>query len=95
MFDRLNTTRAFDAQPTWEKLTAEQRSDALDLIDTEILARREEWGHLRSREEGKTLAEGVGEVARAGRVFKCYGSREQGSNAREFYTGVKTAYTLA
>ena len=63
---------AFDAQPAWAKFTAEQRSDALDRIGTEILARREELGYLLSREEGKTLAEGVGEVVRAGRVFKFF-----------------------
>jgi aldehyde dehydrogenase (NAD+) len=33
----------------------------------EILARKEELGRLLSREEGKTLPEGIGEVARAGR----------------------------
>ena len=30
-----------------------------------------------------------------GRKASSYGTREQGSYAREFYTGVKTAYTLA
>ena len=30
-----------------------------------------------------------------GRKGSSYGSREQGSYAREFYTSVKTAYTLA
>lgn len=63
---------AFDAQKNWAKFTAEQRSDALDRIGTEILARREELGALLSREEGKTLPEGIGEVVRAGRVFKFF-----------------------
>ena len=30
-----------------------------------------------------------------GRKGSSYGSREQGGYAREFYTSVKTAYTLA
>ena len=51
---------AFDAQAAWAKFTAEQRSDALDRIGSEVLARREELGRLLAREEGKTLAEGVG-----------------------------------
>jgi aldehyde dehydrogenase (NAD+) len=63
---------AFEAQKTWARFTAEQRSDALDRIGAELLARRDELGTLLSREEGKTLAEGVGEVVRAGRVFKFF-----------------------
>jgi aldehyde dehydrogenase (NAD+) len=35
----------------------------------EILARKEELGRLLSREEGKTLAEGIGETARAAQIF--------------------------
>ena len=61
---------AFEAAPNWARSTAEVRSDALDHIGTEILARREELGRLLAREEGKTLPEGIGEVVRAGRVFK-------------------------
>ena len=63
---------AFEAAPNWARSTAEVRSDALDHIGTEILARREELGRLLAREEGKTLPEGIGEVVRAGRVFKFF-----------------------
>nr|WP_315396988.1 aldehyde dehydrogenase family protein [uncultured Duganella sp.] len=63
---------AFEAHKAYRKLTAEDRADAMDRIGTEILARREELGRLLSREEGKTLAEGIGEVVRAGRVFKFF-----------------------
>lgn len=63
---------AFDAQQTWQRSTAEERADAMDRIGTELLARREELGRLLSREEGKTLPEGIGEVTRAGRVFKFF-----------------------
>jgi aldehyde dehydrogenase (NAD+) len=48
------------------------RADALDKIGTEILARREELGTLLAREEGKTKAEGIGEAARAGNIFKFF-----------------------
>ncbi|MFC0810379.1 aldehyde dehydrogenase family protein, partial [Ensifer sp. P24N7] len=56
------------AAPAWARSTPEQRADALDQIGTALLARREELGALLSREEGKILAEGIGEVVRAGRV---------------------------
>ncbi|MCG2583082.1 aldehyde dehydrogenase family protein [Massilia sp. TS11] len=50
----------------------QQRADALDMIGSEILARKQELGTLLSREEGKTLAEGIGEAARAGAIFKFF-----------------------
>ena len=49
-----------------------KRSDALDKIGNEILARREALGTLLSREEGKPRAEGIGEAARAGYIFKFF-----------------------
>ncbi|HCY63275.1 MAG TPA: aldehyde dehydrogenase family protein [Oxalobacteraceae bacterium] len=63
---------AFDARAPWAAWTAEQRADALDRIGAEILARAKELGHLLSREEGKTLAEGIGEATRAGRIFRFF-----------------------
>jgi aldehyde dehydrogenase (NAD+) len=60
------------AFPKWSLSTPQQRFDALDAIGTEILARRTELGELLSREEGKTLPEGVGEVVRAGSIFKFF-----------------------
>lgn len=63
---------ASDAAPLWATSTPQQRFDVLDFIGTEILARKEELGRLLSREEGKTLPEGIGEVARAGQIFKFF-----------------------
>lgn len=63
---------AFEAQKFWAACSAERRADALDRIGSEILIRSKELGHLLSREEGKTLAEGVGEATRAGRLFKFF-----------------------
>jgi aldehyde dehydrogenase (NAD+) len=60
------------AFPGWRATTPQQRADALDRIGTEILARKEELGRLLSREEGKTLPEGIGEAARAGQIFKFF-----------------------
>ncbi|CAN5372575.1 aldehyde dehydrogenase family protein [soil metagenome] len=60
------------AFPAWATGSIQARSDALDKIGTEILARREELGTLLSREEGKTKAEGIGEATRAGQIFKFF-----------------------
>ena len=60
------------AFPSWRAATPQQRADALDRIGTEILARKDELGHLLAREEGKTLPEGVGEAGRAGQIFKYF-----------------------
>ncbi|MEO6293842.1 MAG: aldehyde dehydrogenase family protein, partial [Burkholderiaceae bacterium] len=60
------------AFPAWSTGSIQARSDALDKIGSEILARKEELGMLLSREEGKTLPEGIGEATRAGYIFKFF-----------------------
>ena len=60
------------AFPAWRVATPQVRADALDRIGTEILARKDELGRLLSREEGKTLPEGIGEATRAGQIFKYF-----------------------
>ena len=60
------------AFPAWSTGGIQARSDALDKIGNEILARKEELGTLLAREEGKTRAEGIGEAARAGNIFKFF-----------------------
>lgn len=57
---------------SWSTGSIQARSDALDKIGNEILARKEELGILLSREEGKTKPEGIGEAARAGNIFKFF-----------------------
>jgi len=64
---------AHAAFPAWSLSTPQQRFDVLDAVGTEILARKAELGDLLAREEGKTLAEAVGEVVRAGYIFKFFG----------------------
>ncbi|MDR6775394.1 aldehyde dehydrogenase family protein [Azospirillum sp. BE72] len=56
----------------WSAVGVQERSDILDRVGTEILARREELGRLLSREEGKTLPEGIGEATRAGQIFRFF-----------------------
>jgi alpha-ketoglutaric semialdehyde dehydrogenase len=53
----------------WAHSTPQERHDVLLKVSLEINARREELGKLLSREEGKTLAEGIGEVSRAAAIF--------------------------
>jgi aldehyde dehydrogenase (NAD+) len=63
---------AAKAFPAWSVSTPQQRFDILDAAGTEILARKAELGDLLAREEGKTLPEAIGEVARAGNIFKFF-----------------------
>ncbi|HEY4079975.1 MAG TPA: aldehyde dehydrogenase family protein [Burkholderiaceae bacterium] len=65
-------TAAQAAFPAWSLSTPQQRFDILDAAGSEILARRNELGDLLAREEGKTLPEAIGEVARAGYIFKFF-----------------------
>jgi aldehyde dehydrogenase (NAD+) len=60
------------AFPSWSLSTPQQRFDLLDAVGSEILARKAELGDLLAREEGKTLPEAIGEVARAGNIFKFF-----------------------
>ena len=60
---------AHAAFPAWSRATPQERHDVLLRASTEIFARREELGKLLAREEGKTLPEALGEVARAGQIF--------------------------
>jgi acyl-CoA reductase-like NAD-dependent aldehyde dehydrogenase len=63
---------ARQAFAAWSLSTPQQRFDILDAAGTELLARRAELGDLLAREEGKTLPEAIGEVQRAGNIFKFF-----------------------
>jgi alpha-ketoglutaric semialdehyde dehydrogenase len=87
----LAVAAARKAFPAWSEASPEVRSDYLDKIGDTILKRREELGRLLSREEGKTQPEGIGEVARAGRIFKYFAGealRLHGQNLRSTRPGV-------
>jgi aldehyde dehydrogenase (NAD+) len=60
------------AFPAWSKSGIQARHDLLSAVATEIMARKAEIGRLLAREEGKTLAEGIGETARAAQVFQFF-----------------------
>jgi len=61
------------AFPAWAASSVQDRANLLDAVGNAILARKDELGRLLSREEGKTLPEGVGEAVRAGQIFKFFG----------------------
>ncbi len=80
------------AFPAWSEASPEVRFDLLDKVGDTILKRRDEIGRLLSREEGKTLAEGVGETVRAGRIFKYFAGealRRHGQNLDSVRPGVE------
>jgi acyl-CoA reductase-like NAD-dependent aldehyde dehydrogenase len=84
-------TAARKAFPAWAEASPEVRSDYLDKIGNMILQRREEIGRLLAREEGKTAPEGIGEVTRAGRIFKYFAGealRLHGQNLASTRAGV-------
>ncbi len=72
--DRAQAVQALEAarqaQPLWAAKGLEERHGALMRIGDELIARSGELGRLLSREEGKPLREGVGEIHRAGQFFQ-------------------------
>ncbi|MCA3265231.1 MAG: aldehyde dehydrogenase family protein [Azospirillum sp.] len=70
---KADIARAVDAAkaafPAWSRSTPQERYEVLKKASDEVLARKDELGRILSREEGKTLPEGVGEAARAGQVL--------------------------
>jgi alpha-ketoglutaric semialdehyde dehydrogenase len=60
------------AFPAWSTGSIQERANILDRAGSEIVARKDELGALLSREEGKTLPEGIGEAMRAGQIFKFF-----------------------
>ena len=78
-------TAASGAQRIWQDTGIEHKYNVLMNIGNEIINDSKNIGYLLSREEGKTLAEGVGEVYRAGQFFTYYAAeclRQNGENAR-------------
>jgi len=84
------------AFPAWSTSGIQARADALEKVGLEILARREELGNLLAREEGKTLPEAIGEVSRAGNIFKYFASeclRQAGETLQSVRPGVSVEVT--
>jgi aldehyde dehydrogenase (NAD+) len=87
---------ATQAFPAWSVSSIQQRHDILDAVGTELLARREELGTLLAREEGKTRPEGIGEVVRAGQIFKFFAAecvRQTGEKLQSVRPGIDVEIT--
>ncbi len=63
---------ASDAAPLWANSTPQTRFDVLNSVANELSARKQEIGTLLSKEEGKTLREGVFETERAANIFRFF-----------------------
>jgi aldehyde dehydrogenase (NAD+) len=92
--DQLEATldQAHRAQAEWAAYGMERKQAVLMAIGNELMERAEELGTLLSREEGKPLAEGKGEVYRAGQFFTYYAAeclRQLGENADSVRPGVE------
>lgn len=86
----VQTARA--AQAEWAQTGPEKRYNVLMEIGNELIARFAELGKLLSREEGKPLAEGKGEVYRAGQFFTYYAAevlRQVGDTADSVRDGIE------
>ena len=74
--DAEQTTEAIAAAkaafPSWSRSTIQQRADILDAAGQAMLSGKDELARLLASEEGKTLNEAVGEVVRAGQIFKFF-----------------------
>ncbi len=84
--------QAITAQAEWAAYGMERKQAVLMNIGNEMMERAEELGALLSREEGKPLAEGKGEVYRAGQFFTFYAAeclRQLGENADSVREGVE------
>lgn len=62
------------AQPVWGRLPAHERGAVLVRAAGLVEAGATGWGAELAREEGKTRAEGVGEVLRAAQILRYYGN---------------------
>ncbi|MGD2171718.1 MAG: aldehyde dehydrogenase family protein [Gammaproteobacteria bacterium] len=83
---------AAEAQREWAGAGLERRYNALMAIGSELMTRADQLGELLAREEGKTRAEGKGEVFRSGQFFTYYAAevlRQVGDNADSVRDGIE------
>lgn len=66
------TSAASEAFPSWSQTSPQVRADILEHTGSSLIQRQKEVGELLAREEGKTLPEAIGEVVRAGQIFKFF-----------------------
>ena len=82
-------SRAF---PAWRTTNVAKRAEILYAVSAELFARKAELGELLAREEGKTLADGTGEVTRAAQLFRFYAGeclRDRGDRLESIREGAE------
>lgn len=82
------------AGPGWAATSPAIRFEILDTAGSELISRCDELGELLAREEGKTRAEAVGEVRRAGQILK-FQAGEALRNPGEFLDSVRPGVEVA
>ncbi|MFT3803681.1 MAG: aldehyde dehydrogenase family protein [Burkholderiaceae bacterium] len=70
MTEAVRAARAATAR--WQNTTTQTRSDFLQRVASRMFAEKEALGLLVSKEAGKTIAEGQGEVLRAAQIFQFF-----------------------
>lgn len=81
------------ALPAWRNIGPLQRNEILKRVATLLSARAEELGAQLSREEGKTLAEGIGEVRRAAQCWD-YFAAEALRAPGQFMPGLRPGFSV-
>ncbi|GAA3616446.1 aldehyde dehydrogenase family protein [Marihabitans asiaticum] len=84
---------ARSAQPGWSATSPQVRADLLERIAAGILDNAQRLGDLLAQEEGKTLPEAIGEVTRAGHIFRFFSGealRMSGERIDSTRDGVRT-----
>lgn len=87
---------AREAFRSWSQTTPQQRFDVLDRAGSDVLAQKEELGRLLAREQGKPLADGIGEAARAGAILKFFAGeavRPHGEKVDSVRAGIEVDVT--
>lgn len=84
---------ARDAQPAWAALNMQSRADILHNAANLLKARAQEIGNLLSREEGKTLHEGIAEVVRAAHCFQ-YAAGEVVRSQGKWYNSMRDGLNI-
>ena len=90
--EAVNAARA--AAPEWGLSSIQQRHDILKAAGDALLARSGEIGAVLAREEGKTLAEAIGETRRAAQIFLFFAGECLRSGG-EFLPSVRTDVTIS
>jgi alpha-ketoglutaric semialdehyde dehydrogenase len=85
---------AKSAAPSWGRASIQLRHDILKAAGDALLARSGEIGEVLAREEGKTLAEAIGETRRAAQIFHFF-SGECLRSGGEYLPSVRADVTVS